>query len=488
MGESKVFYSWQSDLPNSTNRGFIQKALENAAKAIRADDSIKVEPVIDRDTAGVPGSPDIAKTIFDKIEKSQVFVCDVSIINKRSKFRNSPNPNVLIELGYAIKTLGEPRILMVINTAFGVPELLPFDLNKKRVLPYDMPEQCENRATERKVLESKLEAALRAILTHIETQRLEENTQNLSIGDQARAAVENAQPNQVLLVRKFMDWLVSEIDTLKPDFSKDDERDDLLVESINQTTRLVIDFAQLGQSIAIMNASEPALTLYKSFNKIIEHYYVPRGFSGDIPTHNFDFYKFIGHELFVTFVTFLIREGRWELIPDILEEEIYIENREWGQAGLVSFGYISKHVGLLGYRNERLKLKTISVHADILKERHDEGDLTELVPMRQFMESDYFLFLRGEFEKPELVGPSAWNAWSTIFMGEQPPRYIAQAIRKNYAEKLLRPLGIDTIDTFRSKLIELKVAQRLAKTFGDPFHLDIEDPLEYLNPQDIGTR
>lgn len=476
MGESKVFYSWQSDLPNSTNRGFIQKALDNAAKAIHADASIKVEPVIDRDTAGVPGSPDIAKTIFDKIEKSQVFVCDVSIINKRSKFRNSPNPNVLIELGYAIKTLGEPRILMVINTAFGIPELLPFDLNKKRVLPYDMPEQCENRATERKVLESKLEAALRAILTQIETQRLEENTQTLPIGEQARAAVENAQPNQVLLVRKFMDWLVSEINTLKPDFSKNDERDDLLVDSIKKTRKLVIDFAQLGQSIAMMNTSETALALYRTFDTILKHY------------NDFDFYKFIGHELLVTLVSFLIRDNRWATLADILGEQIYIENRVREQAGLVSFGYISKNVGLLGYRNKRLKLDRISTHADILQERHTKGYLAELVPMRQFMEADYFLFLRGEFEKPDISGRQTWKSWSTIFMQGQTPSYLAQAIRKNYAEKLLQPLNIDTIDIFRSKLVELKTAQRLARIFGDPFYLDLEDPLESFNPQDIGTR
>jgi hypothetical protein len=70
MMNCKIFYSWQSDLANATNRGFIEKALENAAKFIRNDDSIKVEPVIDRDTKDVPGSPDIAHTIFDKIEPS----------------------------------------------------------------------------------------------------------------------------------------------------------------------------------------------------------------------------------------------------------------------------------------------------------------------------------------------------------------------------------------------------------------------------------
>ncbi|MCJ7675892.1 MAG: nucleotide-binding protein, partial [Sedimentisphaerales bacterium] len=101
MEKYKVFYSWESDLPNATNRNLIERALEDAAKAIRADESIKIEPVIDRDTAGVPGSPDIANTIFGKIEQSQVFACDVSIINKGEKSRKAPNPNVLIELGYA---------------------------------------------------------------------------------------------------------------------------------------------------------------------------------------------------------------------------------------------------------------------------------------------------------------------------------------------------------------------------------------------------
>ncbi|HEY1376485.1 MAG TPA: hypothetical protein VGF55_06805 [Gemmataceae bacterium] len=35
MPTHTVFYSWQSDLPNATNRGFIQDALERAARDIR---------------------------------------------------------------------------------------------------------------------------------------------------------------------------------------------------------------------------------------------------------------------------------------------------------------------------------------------------------------------------------------------------------------------------------------------------------------------
>ena len=69
-----VFYSWQSDLPNSTNRGFIQKALEKAALDIQKDGSVEIEPVIERDVAGIPGSPNIAETIFHKEKREKILV------------------------------------------------------------------------------------------------------------------------------------------------------------------------------------------------------------------------------------------------------------------------------------------------------------------------------------------------------------------------------------------------------------------------------
>lgn len=166
MDKCIVFYSWESDLPNSTNRGFIQKALKDAARSIRSDDSIKIDPVIDRDTSGVPGSPDIANTIFSKIDGSDIFACDVSIINQGEKSRPTPNPNVLIELGYAVKALKPERIIMIMNTAFGGPELLPFDLSKKRVSTYRISEDDVDKATERKKLTQLLVDAIKTIVSH----------------------------------------------------------------------------------------------------------------------------------------------------------------------------------------------------------------------------------------------------------------------------------------------------------------------------------
>ena len=165
-----VFYVWQSDLPNSTNRGFIQKALEDAATDISADDTVDIEPVIDRDTQGVPGSPDISKTIFEKIASADALVADVSIINKEQRSRPTPNPNVLIELGYAFHALGHQRVILVFNKVYGRIEDLPFDLRMRRAITYDMPEESTDRSTERKRLQAIFEEALRAALAGQELQ------------------------------------------------------------------------------------------------------------------------------------------------------------------------------------------------------------------------------------------------------------------------------------------------------------------------------
>jgi hypothetical protein len=87
----------------------------------------------------------------------------VSIINSSAKGRETPNPNVLLELGYAISQLGWDRILLVENTAFGSPERLPFDLRARRVVSYSSTDAIE-KSEIRDLLRGRLETALRSAL------------------------------------------------------------------------------------------------------------------------------------------------------------------------------------------------------------------------------------------------------------------------------------------------------------------------------------
>jgi hypothetical protein len=130
---SPVFFSWQSDL--SANRGVIRKALDIALAEANAEASIleaQRELTADQDTQGLPGSPAVAEAILSKIRNAYAFVADLTFVDNGDGARRHPNPNVLIEYGYAAHALGDGRIIGVMNTASGNPDALPFDLVHKR--------------------------------------------------------------------------------------------------------------------------------------------------------------------------------------------------------------------------------------------------------------------------------------------------------------------------------------------------------------------
>lgn len=144
-----IFYSWQSDSPSSSNRNFIEDALKKAIKSLNKDsEEIRIEMRIDTATDNLSGSPDIAASIFEKISKSHIFICDTTIINPLSPIENitelfwkkskrlTPNPNVLIELGFAASILGWNKIICVVNTSQGQIEELPFDIRGRRMCTY----------------------------------------------------------------------------------------------------------------------------------------------------------------------------------------------------------------------------------------------------------------------------------------------------------------------------------------------------------------
>ncbi|WP_299177794.1 hypothetical protein [uncultured Chryseobacterium sp.] len=101
----KIFYSWQSDLEKEITSNAIRFAIKTAIPLIEQEYG-EVSIIFDEATRGEAGSPHIPETIFSKIKNSDVFICDITHIVelqiKESVNKKIPNPNVLIELGYAI--------------------------------------------------------------------------------------------------------------------------------------------------------------------------------------------------------------------------------------------------------------------------------------------------------------------------------------------------------------------------------------------------
>ncbi len=130
----KVFWSWQSDTPGKIGRHFVRKTLETAIEELK-EEIVVEEPDreihLDHDRKGVSGSPDLANTILEKIKATSIFIADVTPVGKTPNGKALINPNVAIELGFALAHIGNQGLLMVLNSQYGDRETLPFDLKHK---------------------------------------------------------------------------------------------------------------------------------------------------------------------------------------------------------------------------------------------------------------------------------------------------------------------------------------------------------------------
>jgi hypothetical protein len=163
--ELVVFYAWQSDSPDETNKTAIRGALKKAADELeKRYDGLAI--VIDDATRGIVGSGNVPDSIRLKIEACDIFVGDVTTINPSAgpgdEDRRCPNPNVAFETGYAAANVGWDRMIIVTNTAFGQMSDLPFDFDRQRVSQYALTAAPNSK--KRKALAALMSDALGAII------------------------------------------------------------------------------------------------------------------------------------------------------------------------------------------------------------------------------------------------------------------------------------------------------------------------------------
>jgi len=163
-----IFYSWQSDLDGKSNNYLIRDILEDLITKFNVQ---LVEPIrLEHDTKNLSGSPEIKSNIFQKIDKSEIFIADISIINQDYSKRKTPNPNVLTELGYSINKFGWSKILLLFNEHYGNELDLPFDIRGHRLIKYNISIGQQKNPNIVSNLKGRINQALKAILFDIQNE------------------------------------------------------------------------------------------------------------------------------------------------------------------------------------------------------------------------------------------------------------------------------------------------------------------------------
>lgn len=478
-----VFYSWLSDLEGRANRSLIEDALEKAAKTLRADDTLHVEPVMDRDTAGKSGSPDIAATIFGKIDAADALVADVSFITPPTpddpKRKRCPNPNVLLELGYALHRHGWERVLLVFNEHYGSLSDLPFDLRGRRVITYRSAPEGTDRATPCKLLHDRFVADLRVMA----------NQPVLPVrtpGRDALDAIEQERRNRVTLIRTATGDINARLLSVAPQLAKDTIDSAAFIGALDAATPGIVEYLELAMTAVSIDDREAIIELVRGLEKVALGYNLPSGFGGTFWPYQFDYWKQVGYELLLGLVALLLRDRRFETLGELVRTRLHIPNAARGGNDQVTVHYLNPRTSYQQDAWGRAQLGNgrsyISPIGQLLRERYERPPLGNIVSWPEVQAADLFLSIwaAGMPDTEKTRWP--WIAHAAVLMTE-PPRFLIDAIRIGPARQLAQALGLPSPETLRDLYVD-RVYKQVREPFPEAYSLS---GMHFPNAHRIGS-
>jgi hypothetical protein len=177
--------------------------------------------------------------------------------------------------------------------------------------------------------------------------------------------------------------------------------------------------------------------------------------------HSFDNYKFIIHELFLYTIAVLIKRERFADIDAFLSGGFYAGTvtAVAAKEPLQDFPIFRQHLPSLRYRNQRLQLRRLSVHADLLKDRIPARGIS----LDDIMQTDVILYIRAvvSIVKDHKSGIFWWPetlVWST--RQYMPFEIFARARSLKYFGRISKMLGVTDRDELVLVVNQLLKEQR----------------------------
>jgi hypothetical protein len=272
-------------------------------------------------------------------------------------------------------------------------------------------------------------------------------------------AMRGKRDDRVFTARTYLDDFYSRLFSLAPRTSP--TTDEELVRALDGTLPLVAEFARVASAIAALDDRTVATAAYRYFGRVLTKYDAPYGVSSSYRESDFDFYRFLGHELFVIFIAPLLHERNLDFVKNLLDQDLEANARlSQTRRRTAPYHALSEWVRLFTVRKQRLQL--ISAHGTLLEARHSSATLEIHSPFDQFMGADYFLFLHSE-SAPKDGRVVNWFPPTAVYLSRT-CTFLERLHRKDFAADVASVIGLPGIEDLRT-LVRAS-AETLARAFG----------------------
>ena len=201
---------------------------------------------------------------------------------------------------------------------------------------------------------------------------------------------------------------------------------------------------------------------------------------------DFDNFRFIIHELFLYAVASFLKYERFDAVSYLLRHRYYWEGSPSSDK-MVSFSEFRELMQSLKYRNDRLKLRRISLRADLLEQRARASG----IPFSEIMQADFVLYMRDCFDALRHQTDQTWihQGWwpETLLYAEShrgPFEIFARAESREYFNRIKCLFEIEEKEDFQ----QVFQAYKEQKLFIPKWEWHSVNPATVLGYEQLATR
>lgn len=259
--------------------------------------------------------------------------------------------------------------------------------------------------------------------------------------------------------------------------------DQCIVDSIEKSIPARNELIEIFGTIAQYDQSaNTAPTIHKFFESLIPYLYPPRGINS---YHKWDWdnFRFIIHESFLTCIAVFLKHERFEIVAQILHQRYYVDKDEHSsRSKMATFEIFRENLISLTHRNNRLNLRRHSICADMIKERCSDSGIS----FNNIMQADFLLYLADAISCFKEGIYQRWWPETLVFKAFHGGTFeiFLRAESQEYFSRLAPTLGIKQ----KPELSPLIDAMKKNPTNIPKWDFDRIDPLTLMNYEKLCTR
>ena len=293
----------------------------------------------------------------------------------------------------------------------------------------------------------------------------------------AMDAIRNGKITAAGCYDEYLTVLANNLERIRFRTAEHDEPDEAFLKNIESFIPARNEFINLTYLAARYNTGmDYSKSLHKFFEAALSYYY-PQENVGAYHNYDFDNYKFLIHELYLYSIAALLKNERFNECLDLFSGFYISRKIERGNDPLSSFIDIRAYVEILQWRNEHKKLRRLSLHADLLKERCHSVPIT----FTDINQADFVCYLRSVIQSADYYY-MWWPTTLPYVRGYFPFEIFAKSKSKGYFSKIKGLIAIEDADKFKQNMHKLEESDRLPK-----WEFDRISPVSLSNADGIAT-